>query len=142
MLNATIMKIDHLGIATRALTEALDFWRDALGLEVTEMEEVAEQGVRVAMLPVGETRVELLEPTGDASPIAKFLEKRGPGLHHIAVRVDDIRATLARLKEQGVRLIDEVPRTGAGGCLVAFVHPSSAQGVLLELVEHTPASQH
>jgi len=136
------MKIDHLGIATRALTEALGFWRDALGLEVTETEEVAEQGVRVAMLPVGETRVELLEPTGEASPVAKFLEKRGPGLHHIAVRVDDIRATLASLKEQGVRLIDEVPRTGAGGCLVAFVHPSSAQGVLLELVEHTPASQH
>lgn len=136
------MKIDHLGIATRALTEALDFWRDALGLEVTETEEVAEQGVRVAMLPVGETRVELLEPTGDSSPIARFLEKRGPGLHHIAVRVTDIRATLARLKEQGVRLIDEVPRTGAGGCLVAFVHPSSAQGVLLELVEHIPASQH
>ncbi|HEX8137390.1 MAG TPA: methylmalonyl-CoA epimerase [Pyrinomonadaceae bacterium] len=136
------MKIDHLGIATRGLTEALRFWRDALGLEVTETEEVAQQGVRVAMLPVGETRVELLEPTGDWSPIARFLEKRGPGLHHIAVRVDDIRATLARLKEQGLRLIDEVPRTGAGGCLVAFVHPSSAQGVLLELVEHTPASQH
>jgi methylmalonyl-CoA/ethylmalonyl-CoA epimerase len=136
------MKIDHLGIATRGLTEALDFWRDALGLEVTGTEEVAEQGVRVAMLPVGETRVELLEPTSDSSPVAKFLEKRGPGIHHIAVRVDDIRATLAHLKEQGLRLIDEVPRTGAGGCLVAFVHPSSAQGVLLELVEHTPASQH
>jgi methylmalonyl-CoA/ethylmalonyl-CoA epimerase len=136
------MKIDHLGIVTRELTEALGFWRDALGLEVSATEEVAEQGVRVAMLPIGETRVELLEPTSEASPVARFLEKRGPGLHHIAVRVDDIRATLARLKEQGLRLIDEVPRTGAGGCLVAFVHPSSAQGVLLELVEHTPASQH
>jgi methylmalonyl-CoA/ethylmalonyl-CoA epimerase len=136
------MKIDHLGIATRELSEALSFWRDALGLEVVATEEVAEQGVRVAMLPVGETRVELLEPTSEASPVAKFLEKRGAGIHHIAVRVDDIRATLSRLKEQGLRLIDEVPRTGAGGCLVAFVHPSSAQGVLLELVEHTPASQH
>jgi methylmalonyl-CoA/ethylmalonyl-CoA epimerase len=136
------MKIDHLGIATRELTEALGFWRDALGLEVLATEEVAEQGVRVAMLPLGETRVELLEPTSDTSPVARFLEKRGAGLHHIAVRVDDIRATLARLKEQGLRLIDEVPRTGAGGCLVAFVHPSSAQGVLLELVEHIPASQH
>jgi methylmalonyl-CoA/ethylmalonyl-CoA epimerase len=136
------MKIDHIGIATRELSEALGFWRDALGLEVLETEEVAEQGVRVAMLPIGETRVELLEPTSEASPVAKFLEKRGAGVHHIAVRVDDIRATLARLKEQGLRLIDETPRTGAGGCLVAFIHPSSAQGVLLELVEHTTASRH
>ena len=131
------MKIEHLGIATRRIDEAIGFWRDALGLKVVHTEEVAEQGVRVAMLPLGESRVELLEPTGADSPIAKFLEKRGPGLHHIAVRVDDIRATLAQLKEQGVRLIDETPRTGAGGCLVAFVHPSSANGVLLELVEHT-----
>ena len=136
------MKIDHVGIATRELSEALGFWRDALGLEVVETEEVAEQGVRVAMLPIGETRVELLEPTSEASPVAKFLEKRGAGIHHIAVRVDDIRATLAHLKEQGLRLIDETPRTGAGGCLVAFIHPSSAQGVLLELVEHTPSSEH
>ncbi len=136
------MKIDHLGIATRGLDEAIAFWRDALGLEVVATEEVAEQGVRVAMLPIGETRVELLEPTSESSPVAKFLEKRGAGVHHIAVRVEDIRATLARLKEQGLRLIDEVPRTGAGGCLVAFVHPSSAQGVLLELVEHTPGSRH
>lgn len=136
------MKIDHLGIATRGLDEAIGFWRDALGLEVVATEEVAEQGVRVAMLPIGETRVELLEPTSEASPVAKFLEKRGAGIHHIAVRVEDIRATLARLKEQGLRLIDEVPRVGAGGCLVAFVHPSSAHGVLLELVEQTSASQH
>jgi methylmalonyl-CoA epimerase len=89
------------------------------------------------MLPVGEPRIELLEPTRDDSPIAKFLEKRGAGIHHIAVRVDDIRATLEKLKERGARLIDETPRVGAGGCLVAFVHPSSANGVLLELVEHT-----
>lgn len=130
------MKIEHIGIATRALDETVGFWRDALGLEVEEVEEVAEQKVRVAMLPVGESRVELLEPTADDSPVAKFLEKRGPGIHHIAVGVDDIRATLARLKQQGVRLIDESPRVGAGNCLVAFVHPSSAGGVLLELVEH------
>lgn len=136
------MKIDHLGIATRELSEALVFWRDALGLEVVETEEVAEQGVRVAMLPIGETRVELLEPLSEASPVAKFIEKRGAGIHHIAVRVDDIRATLAHLKEQGLRLIDETPRVGAGGCLVAFIHPSSAQGVLLELVEHTPSGKH
>ena len=136
------MKIEHIGIATRTLDDALGFWRDALGLEVEEVEEVAEQGVRVAMLPIGETRVELLEPTSEASPIARFLEKRGAGVHHIAVRVDDIGATLMRLKEKGLRLIDEVPRKGAGGCLVAFIHPSSANGVLLELVEHTAASRH
>ncbi len=130
------MKIEHIGIATRGLDEALGFWRDALGLEVADVEEVVEQGVRVAILPVGETRVELLEPTRDDSPIAKFLEKRGAGIHHIAVRVDDIRATLDSLKKRGMRLIDETPRVGAGNCLVAFVHPSSANGVLLELVEH------
>ena len=136
------MKIEHIGIATRSLEDAMGFWRDALELDVVATEEVAEQGVRVMMLPIGETRVELLEPLSEASPIAKFLEKRGAGVHHIAVRVDDIRATLARLKEQGLRLIDEVPRVGAGGCLVAFIHPSSANGVLLELVEHTEASRH
>ena len=131
------MKIEHIGIATRALDEALGFWRDALGLEVVHTETVEEQKVRVAMLPVGEPRIELLEPTAEDSPVAKFLEKRGAGIHHVAVRVDDIRAALARLKEGGARLIDETPRVGAGNCLVAFVHPSSAGGVLLELVEHT-----
>jgi methylmalonyl-CoA/ethylmalonyl-CoA epimerase len=131
------MKIEHIGIATRALDDALAFWRDALGLQVTHTEVVEEQGVRVAMLPVGEPRIELLEPTGSDSPVAKFLEKRGAGIHHIAVRVDDIRASLKRLKEGGARLIDETPRKGADGCLVAFVHPSAAGGVLLELVEHT-----
>ena len=133
------MKIEHIGIATHKIDDALKFWRDALGLRVVETEEVAEQGVRVAMLPLGEPRVELLEPTSESSPVAKFLQKRGAGIHHIAVRVDDIRATLVRLKEQGARLIDESPRIGAGGCLVAFVHPTSAGGVLLELVEHTSA---
>ena len=131
------MKIEHIGIATRSLDEALGFWRDALGLEVVHTEVVEEQKVRVAMLPVGEPRIELLEPTADDSPVAKFLEKRGAGIHHIAVRVDNIRAALARLKESGARLIDEAPRVGANNCLVAFVHPSSAGGVLLELVEHT-----
>jgi methylmalonyl-CoA/ethylmalonyl-CoA epimerase len=129
------MKIDHLGIATREIAEALTFWRDSLGLELGEVEEVEEQKVRVAMLPLGESRVELLEPTGPDSPIAKFLEKRGPGLHHIAIRVEDILQSLDRLKSQGARLIDESPRLGAGGSLVAFVHPSSANGVLLELVQ-------
>lgn len=131
------MKIEHIGIATRSLDDALGFWRDALGLEVTHTEVVEEQGVRVAMLPVGEPRIELLEPTHADSPVAKFLEKRGAGIHHVAVRVDDIRAAINRLKESGARLIDETPRIGAGGCLVAFVHPSAAGGVLLELVEHT-----
>ena len=134
------MKIEHIGIATRSIEESLGFWRDALGLEVTHTETVEEQGVNVAMLPVGEPRVERLEPTGPDSPVAKFLEKRGPGIHHIAVRVADIRAALARLKAEGARLIDEEPRVGAGGCLVAFVHPSAAGGVLLELVEHTAAA--
>src|SRR5918912_2629847 len=133
------MKIEHIGVATRSLDDALEFWRDALGLKVTHTEVVEDQGVRVAMLPVGEPRIELLEPTSADSPIAKFLEKRGAGIHHIAVRVPDIRAALERLKKSGARLIDETPRTGAGGCLVAFVHPSSANGVLLELVEHSKA---
>jgi methylmalonyl-CoA/ethylmalonyl-CoA epimerase len=131
------MKIEHIGIATKEIDEAVKFWRDALGLEVTHTEVVEEQKVRVAMLPVGEPRIELLEPTSADSPIAKFLEKRGGGIHHIAVRVDNIRAALKRLKESGARLIDETPRVGADNCLVAFVHPSSANGVLLELVEHT-----
>jgi methylmalonyl-CoA/ethylmalonyl-CoA epimerase len=130
------MKIEHIGIATPSIEDALAFWRDALGLEVVHTEEVAEQGVRVAMLPVGEPRVELLEPTHAGSPVAKFIEKRGAGIHHIAVRVADIRAALARLKAQGARLIDEEPRAGADNCLVAFVHPAASGGVLLELVEH------
>lgn len=113
----------------------MKFWADALGLENVHTETVEDQKVRVAMLPIGESRVELLEPTSDDSPISKFLEKRGGGIHHIAVEVDDIEAALARLKAQNMRLIDESPRIGAEGCLVAFVHPSSTNGVLLELVQ-------
>src|SRR5919112_1977393 len=130
------MKVDHIGVATRGIEESLRFWRDALGLEVRHTETVEEQGVRVAMLPVGEPRVELLEPMGPDTPVGKFLEKRGPGIHHVAVGVADIRATLARLKAEGARLIDEEPRVGAGGCLVAFVHPAASGGVMLELVEY------
>ena len=129
------MKINHLGIATNGIDDALKFWSDALGLENVHTEVVEDQEVRVAMLPIGESRVELLEPTSDDSPISKFLEKRGGGIHHIAVEVDDIVASLARLKEQGMRLIDESPRVGAEGCLVAFVHPAASGGVLLELVQ-------
>ena len=132
------MKIDHIGIATNGIDDAARFYLESLGLEIEYVEEVASQKVRVAMLPLGESRVELLEPTSDDSPISKFLAKRGPGIHHIAVRVQDIRASLAELKEKGARLIDEQPRMGAGGCLVAFIHPSSTGGVLLELVEHPP----
>jgi methylmalonyl-CoA/ethylmalonyl-CoA epimerase len=129
------MKINHLGIATKGIDEALKFWEDALGLESVHTEIVEDQKVRVAMLPIGESRIELLEPTSEDSPISKFIEKRGGGIHHIAVEVEDIEAALAKLKAQGMRLIDERPRIGTEGCLVAFVHPSSANGVLLELVQ-------
>lgn len=129
------MKINHLGIATKGIDEALKFWENALGLENVHTETVEDQKVRVAMLPIGETRIELLEATAEDSPIAKFVEKRGGGIHHIAVEVEDIAAALAKLKAEGMRLIDETPRIGAENCLVAFVHPSSANGVLLELVQ-------
>ena len=130
------MKINHLGIATKGIDEALKFWEDALGLENVHTETVEDQKVRVAMLTIGETRIELLEPTSEDSPISKFLEKRGGGIHHIAVDVEDIGAALMKLKSRGARLIDENPRRGAEGCLVAFVHPSSTGGVLLELVQN------
>jgi methylmalonyl-CoA epimerase len=129
------MKINHLGIATKSIDEALRFWEDALGLENVHTEIVEDQKVRVAMLPLGESRIELLEPTSDDSPISKFIEKRGGGIHHIAVEVEDVEASLKILKNKGLRLIDESPRIGAEGCLVAFIHPSSANGVLLELVQ-------
>lgn len=129
------MKINHLGIATKGIEEALKFWGDALGLESVHTETVEDQKVRVAMLPIGDTRIELLEATSVDSPIAKFVEKRGGGIHHIAVEVEDIEESLAKLKAEGMRLIDETPRVGAENCLVAFVHPSSANGVLLELVQ-------
>ena len=125
--------LDHIGIAVADLGEALKFYRDALGLEIEAPEEVASQRVRAHFIPVGESAIELLEATADDSPIAKYVAKRGPGIHHITLRVDDIRAALARLKEKGVRLIDESPREGAHGSLVAFIHPASAHGVLVEL---------
>ena len=138
------MKIDHLGIAVHSIEEALAFYRDALGLEVKGRETVGDQGVAVAMLTVGESRIELLEATGPDTPVGRFLAKRGPGLHHVCYRVPDIRAALDRVRASGARLIDEEPRRGAGGHLVAFVHPSAAGGVLVELVENsaeTTASQ-
>jgi methylmalonyl-CoA/ethylmalonyl-CoA epimerase len=130
------MQIDHIGIATREISESLSLWVEKMGLVVASTEEVPEQGVRVAMLPIGESRVELLEPLSPDSPVGRFLEKRGPGIHHLAIRVANINEELARLKQSGARLIDDTPRVGAGGCLVAFVHPSDTGGVLLELVQH------
>lgn len=130
------MKVDHIGIATQSIEEGLAVWRDALGLKVDSTEEVTEQGVKVCMLAVGDTHVELLEPLGPETSVGKFLTKRGPGVHHIAIEVSDIHASLAELKNKGARLIDETPRVGAGGCLVAFIHPSTFNGVLLELVQH------
>ena len=125
--------LDHIGIAVANAEEALRFYRDALGLEIEAPEEVPSQHVRAHFIATGDTALELLEATDAESPIAKYLARRGPGLHHITLRVDDIAAALASLKSRGVRLIDEVPRPGAHGSLVAFIHPSSAHGVLVEL---------
>jgi methylmalonyl-CoA epimerase len=127
--------IDHIGIAVGNLDEALAFYRDALGLDVQPPEEVRSQRVRAHLIPAGEAAIELLEATSEDSPIARFIAKRGAGLHHITLRVDDIAAALAQLKARGVRLIDDVARPGAHGALVAFIHPSSAHGVLVELTE-------
>ena len=131
----SIGPIDHIGIAVRSLEEAMAFYRDTLGLPLAEVEEVADQKVRTAIFCTGEGRVELLEPTSPESPIAKFLEKRGEGIHHMAVRVTDIQAKLAELEASGAQLIDRSPRVGAGGHLIAFVHPKAAHGVLLELTQ-------
>jgi len=127
--------LDHIGIAVANLDDALAFYRDALGLEVEAPETVDSQRVRVSFIPAGQTALELLEATDDASPIAKYLAKKGPGLHHITLKVDDLAAVLAQLKARGVRLIDETPRPGAHGALVAFIHPAAAHGVLVELTQ-------
>lgn len=128
------MKIDHIGIAVRNLSEAIKTF-EALGFEVEEIEEVKEQKVKVAMLPVGESRLELLEATSEDSAIAKFIASRGEGIHHIAINVENIKSSLKKAKDSGVKLIDEVPRIGAGGKKVAFLHPKSTHGVLIEFVE-------
>jgi methylmalonyl-CoA mutase C-terminal domain/subunit len=130
------MKIDHIGIAVKSLSEAVKVYEQAVGLKLTGFDEVDEQGVRVAMLDIGESRIELLEPTRPDSPVEKFMTKRGEGIHHIAVRVDNIEETLERLKKAGVRLIDETPKRGAHNSRIAFIHPASTHGVLMELVEH------
>jgi methylmalonyl-CoA epimerase len=137
--------LDHIGIAVKDLQAALAFYRDALGLAVEQPEEVPSERVRAHFVPVGESNLELLEATAPDSSIAAFVQKRGPGLHHITLRVDDIAAAIAQLKARGARLIDERPRPGAHGSLVAFVHPSAAQGVLIELKQAAhpaPSTQH
>lgn len=129
-----IKRIDHVGIAVKNLDEAIKVW-ESLGLNVEEIEEVPEQKVRTAIFHVGESRIELLEGTSEDSPISKFITKRGEGIHHIALGVDDIEEHLKKLEEQGFRLIDRQPRDGAGGAKIAFVHPKSVNGVLLELCQ-------
>ncbi len=130
-----ILKIDHLGIAVPGIDEGNKFWEDVLGLKMEAKETVESQKVTTAFLPVGESEVELLESTAPDGPIAKFIEKKGAGFQHVAFRVADIKAALAELKEKGIKLIDEVPRPGAGGAQIAFLHPKATGGVLVELCQ-------
>ena len=130
-----LKKIDHIGVAVRSIEESLGLWQILLNLAEIKREKVTEQKVDVAFLPIGESKVELLEPTEESSPIAKFLAKKGEGIHHIAFKVENIEDKLAILKKQGVSLIDETPRIGAGGAKIAFLHPKSTNGLLIELCE-------
>jgi methylmalonyl-CoA/ethylmalonyl-CoA epimerase len=129
------MKIDHFGIAVRSLDESLPFYRNVLGLELAGRHAVEDQGVTVALLPVGDSRVELLEPASADSPVGRFIGKRGEGLHHICYQVENLETALAQMKTAGIRLLDGYPRLGAEGKPVAFLHPASANGVLVELIE-------
>ncbi len=130
-----ILKIDHLGIAVNSINEGKSFWTDVLGLSFEGSETVVEQKVTTAFFPVGGSEVELLESTAPDGPIAKFIEKKGQGIQHIAFRVENIEAALAELKEKGIQLIDQKPRIGAGGAKIAFLHPKATSGVLVELCE-------
>ena len=130
-----ILKIDHLGIAVNSINERKNFWADVLGLEFEGTETVEEQKVTTAFFPVGESEVELLESTSPDGPIAKYLEKKGAGLQHIAFRVENLESALQELKDKGVRLIDEKPRHGAGGAKIAFLHPKATGGLLVELCQ-------
>ena len=130
-----VHKVDHIGVAVSNLEEALKIYTDVLGLKLHGTEVVEEQKVRVAFMPVGDTEIELLESTDPEGPIAKFIEKRGEGIQHVAFRVDDIEEALEQMRQQGVRLIDEKPRYGAGGARIAFLHPKATGGVLVELCE-------
>ena len=127
--------IDHIGIAVNSIDEAMKFWEGALGVKCHGVEEVAEQKVKTAFLPIDDSEIELLEGTSEDSPVSKFIAKNGQGIQHIAITVADIEAALAELKEKGVRLIDEKPRIGAGGAKIAFLHPKATGGVLLELCQ-------
>lgn len=131
----TVKKIDHIGIVVQDIEAALKVYRDALGLELTKTEFVPEQQVKIAFLPTGESEIELVQPTTDDSGIARYLARRGEGIHHICLEVDDIEAALAQVAGRGMELIDETPRTGSGGQKLAFVHPKSAHGVLIEFYE-------
>jgi methylmalonyl-CoA/ethylmalonyl-CoA epimerase len=128
-----LTKINHIGIAVNSIEEALPFYRDSLGMSFKGSEEVPSQKVKVAFLSIGESKIELLEPTSPDSPVAKFLEKNGPGVHHIAYTVPDIEAAIAKLVASGTRMIDSVPRDGAHGARIAFIHPKSSGGVLTEI---------
>ncbi len=130
-----LLKIDHIGIAVNNIADARSFWADTLGLPFEGDETVAEQKVNTAFFPVGESEVELLESTDPEGPIAKYIEKKGQGIQHVAFRVENIDQALEELKEKGVRLIDETPRKGAGGARIAFLHPKATNGVLVELCE-------
>jgi len=130
-----ILKIDHIGIAVNSIGEGKKFWTDVLGLKFEGSETVAEQKVTTAFFPVGESEVELLESTAPDGPVAKYIEKRGEGIQHVAFRVENIEAALEELKSKGLKLIDEKPRIGAGGAKIAFLHPKSTNGVLVELCE-------
>lgn len=134
---ARITKINHIAIVVDDIDQALHFWQDALGLELSHVEDVPDQKSIVAFLPTNESEVELVKPTDQASGVARYLNKRGPGMHHICFEVDDIEAMLTHLKNKGVRLINEVPQIGTGGKKVAFIHPESTHGVLVELYELT-----
>ena len=128
-------KINHIGIAVQSIDAVIPFYRDQLGMEFLGSEDVPEQKVRVAMLCVGESKIELLEPLSSDSPVAKFLEKSGQGIHHVAYEVADLQSAIAKLVAEGARMIDEKPRNGAHGSLIAFVHPKSSHGVLTELCQ-------
>lgn len=129
------LKLDHIGIAVKDLDEALPFWQEVMGLELVGTEVVEEQKVKVAFLPVGDTEIELLESTAEDGPIARFIERNGEGIQHLAFRVEDIEEGIAFMKEKGMRMIDEKPRYGAGGAKIAFLHPKSSKGILVELSE-------
>ena len=132
---ATIKRIDHIALVVEDIESTLSFWRDALGLELAHIEDVPAQKSLVAFLPVGESEIELVRPTTDDSGVARYLQKRGPGMHHISLEVDDIAGMLTQLKGKGVRLINETPVPGAGGMQIAFIHPESTSGVLVELYQ-------